>query len=196
MGKKTYLSQQIRLISLATYDLFTDEEFDKYEQIIGLINAINKEEADSKKDKTKDPTVRQQLIDQKRQAQKELEILIASHAGTPRTVRLKSVLDSRLLDEDENGNTVWPNGIVWSKLRNSRKIAEFASNESRAMGLKDKEITYDKVIIKWKSQDILQQIVLDGFYLPVEHPDGTVEQKKFQFMTASAGQFGLLNPFC
>ena len=56
------------------------------------------------------------------------------------------------------------------------------------MGLGDKDVTYDKIILKWKSLDLLRQIVLDGFYMPILHPNGTVERKQYQFVTASAGQ--------
>lgn len=56
------------------------------------------------------------------------------------------------------------------------------------MGLHHQDITFDKVILKWKSKDILKQVVLNGFLLPVLHEDGTVEQKHMRFLTASAGQ--------
>lgn len=56
------------------------------------------------------------------------------------------------------------------------------------MGLKHLDVTFDKIIIKWKSYDILKQIVLDGFYLPIQNEDGTVTNKYYQFFTSSAGQ--------
>lgn len=42
MSKKTYLSNQIRLMSLATYDLFTDEEALAYFKVISHMNAIER----------------------------------------------------------------------------------------------------------------------------------------------------------
>lgn len=81
-----------------------------------------------------------------------------------------------------------PPGVTWWGLKASKRIAEFASEASRAMGLKHNEVTFDKIIVKWKSVDILQQIVLDGFIMPILNPDGTVTKKHYRFLTASAGQ--------
>lgn len=56
------------------------------------------------------------------------------------------------------------------------------------MGLKNGDITFDKIIIKWKNEDILKQIVLDGFLLHVVNDSGETETRKYRVQTASAGQ--------
>ena len=187
-NSKSYLSDQIRLMSLTTNDLFTDEEYDLYMKIIGCINEINSEEDAANRNEKHDPTIRLNKIDEKREYQRKLSKMIDSHAGKPRVVQVRRLFDTRRLKRDEDDNIIYPEGISWSTLRTSKKITEFVSDASRAMGLKPNDITYDKIIIKWKSPDILKQIVLDGFIMPVQMPDGTVEQKKYMFLTASAGQ--------
>ena len=81
-----------------------------------------------------------------------------------------------------------PAGVSWMNLKPSKKIAEFASDISRAMNLSRNEVTFDKIIVRWKSLDILEQIVLDGFIVPVMMDNGAVVEKKYRFLTASAGQ--------
>ena len=56
------------------------------------------------------------------------------------------------------------------------------------MGLTQNEVTFDKIIVKWKSQDILEQIVLDGFIMPIITEEGEIIEKQYRFLTASAGQ--------
>lgn len=175
-------------MSFATYDLFTNEEFDVYTHIIEDMNEINRLKDNGENDEAKI------LIEEKRRYQKQLEDLIKSHKGIPRTVRLESVLDSRKLANDD-GKIIYPEGLSWNKLKMSKKIAEFASEESRAMGLNHLDITYDKIILKWKNVDMLEQLVLDGFIVPILMENGTVDQRHYRIITASAGQFGLLNPF-
>ena len=169
-------------MTLSTVDLFTDEEFDTYISIVNCINEIN-----SMTDED-DPAVKQNKISEKKEHQSRLDKLIKQHADTPRTVRLKSILDTRWLSKDESGNIIWPDGITWRTLRVSKKISEFISDESRTMGLKANDVTFDKVIIKWKSLDILEQIVMNGYFIPVLNEDGTVTNKHHIFVTASAGQ--------
>jgi hypothetical protein len=70
----------------------------------------------------------------------------------------------------------------------SKRIAEFASEESRAMGLNHLDITFDKIIVKWKSIDLLEQIVKDGFTMSILQEDGSIIEKKYRVATASAGQ--------
>ena len=181
MGSKSYLSQQINLMTLSTTDLFTEEEYDLYLQILGLINDISSESERMREDKYHDPTVKEDLKCRKKEAQIKLDKLIASHAGTPRIVQLKRVLDTRLAQPRQQG-------VTWMTLKASRKISEFVSDESRMMGLHQDDVTFDKIVIKWKSLDILHQIVIDGIILPVLHDDGTVENKHHIFLTASAGQ--------
>lgn len=103
-------------------------------------------------------------------------------------MRLQSILDRKKFQLRENGTPIIPSGVTWWTLKASKRIAEFASEASRAMGLKHNEVTFDKIIVKWKSVDILEQIVLDGFIIPILNPDGNVSEKKYRFLTASAGQ--------
>lgn len=187
-GKKTYLSNQIKLISLSTVDMFTDKEYELYRRIIELINKIDEETIASKADSKRDPTIKLDLLANKRSYQEKLANLISQHAGTPRTVRLASVLDVSKCVNEDTGEIEWPSGITWHTLRSSKKIAEFSSDSSRAMGIGDGQVTFDKIVIKWKSLDVLEQIVTDGFVIPILHEDGTVEQKMYRFATASAGQ--------
>lgn len=187
-GKKTYLSNQINLVSLSSVDLFTDQEFDLYRRIIGTINEIEQETEALKDDSKRDPTVKLDLLSQKKELQQQLAHCIASHSGKPRIVRLQSVIDPSKCARLETGEIVLPTGVSWFTLKNSRKIAEFSSDSSRAMAIPDGEVTYDKVIVKWKSLDVLEQIVTDGFIMPILHEDGKVEYKAYRFATASAGQ--------
>ena len=187
-SKKTYLSNQINLISLSTVDLFTEEEFDLYKQIIALINNIDEESYALKENDKRDPTVRLDLIAQKRDLQQKLSDTILAHSGTPRAVRLSSVIDTSKCIDHETGEIVIPQGVTWRKLKNSRKIAEFSSDSSRAMCVPDGEVTFDKIIVKWKSLDVLKQVVTDGFTMNIEKDDGTIETKLYRFATASAGQ--------
>ena len=87
MSVKTYLQEQIKLVSLSSYDLYTDEEMDLYMQIINLKNQLDildeKEESKEKK---------QETIDEKNRIKLQLDTLILKHDDTPRTVRLRSVL--------------------------------------------------------------------------------------------------------
>lgn len=173
---------------MSTNDLFTEEEYAIYKQIIRIINDINEECIALAEDSIRDPTVKLSLVADKKELQQKLAFLISSHAGTPRTVRLSSVIDTSNCIDSETGEVVMPRGVSWKKLKTSRKIAEFSSDSSRAMGVPNNAITYDKVIIKWKSIDVLEQIVTDGFIMPIEKEDGTIENKLYRFATASAGQ--------
>lgn len=123
---------------------------------------------------------RQQIVEEKKILQDELTKLIESHEHVPRTVNLTAVLDPSL--------SPTPQGVTWKSLRPNHRIAEFVSEESRAMGLKTNDITFDKIIVKWKSLSILRQIMLHGFIMPVLEEDGKVTNKHYRFLTASAGQ--------
>lgn len=186
-GRKSYLSEQINLMSFSTTDLFTDEEYELYGKILKTIADLNEDEQIRKKEKARDPTIREQLVSQKKNLQAELDALIASRTE-PRVIRLSAVLNKKRLSHDENHQIVYPPGITWDTLNVSRRIAEFSSEESRGLGLKANDVTFDKIIVKWKSLDILKQIVLNGFCVPILHNDGTVETKHYRFATASAGQ--------
>ena len=187
-SKKTYLSNQINLVSLSSVDLFTSQEYELYKQIISLINDIEQECCALKEESGRDPTVKLDLVAKKKETQQQLAKTIAAHAGIPRVVRIQSVIDSSRCIDAETGEIVWPQGISWRKLKTSRKIAEFSSDGSRAMQIPDGSITFDKIIVKWKSLDVLEQIVTDGFVMPIEHEDGTIENRIYRFATASAGQ--------
>ena len=187
-GKKTYLSHQINLVSLSTVDLFTDEEFALYKQLLATINCIDEETLALKEDSKRDPTVKLDLLSNKKELQHRLAQRIAAHSGTPRVVRMSGVIDPFKCQQDEHGSVVYPPGVSWFMLKPSRKIAEFSSDSSRAIGIPDGEVTFEKIIVKWKSLDVLEQIVTDGFILPILHEDGSVEHKLYRFSTASAGQ--------
>ena len=179
--KKSYLSQQISLMTLVTNDLFTDEENELYLQIVATINEANKLEAAN--DPCADPTIIAEIKAKKKALGKKLGETIAGHAGEPRRVRLRNVLIASAFEDGKE-----PLGVTWKTLKITRKIAEFCSDESRTLGLQPNDITFDKIVVKWKSLDLLRQIVLDGFILPLERPDGTVDEIRMRFMTASAGQ--------
>lgn len=168
-SNKSYLSSQIRLASFSTYDLLTDEERVIFFNIARLKRMLN-------------DTVpnRQEIVNEKRVQQNALAKLIASHEHVPRTVNLSAVLDPTLPER--------PPGVTWKTLKPNRRIAEFVSEETRALGLNENDITFDKIIIKWKSEDILRQIILQGFNMSVLNEDGSVSVKRYRFSTASAGQ--------
>lgn len=177
MSDKSYLKNQIKLISLNANDTFTEDEWDVYMRIISLGNEIDRLNPGRDVELTKE---KKKLIAQKKQASAELSRLIAEHKGFPRKVRLESVCYHKP-DED------CPSGVTWQNLKLSKKIAEFESDMSRAMGLRPNEYTFDKIIIKWKNSDVLEQLVLDGFTMDLL-VDGRIIQKKYRCFTASAGQ--------
>ena len=178
MGQKTYLKNQIRLISLNAYDLFTDKEFNIYMEVCDLAHEIDKlDNAENKTDELQ--WAKTTLIARRKAKSAELSAEIAKHAGKPRKVRLKSVLEMK----SQNAP-----GITWKTLKISRKICEFESEMSRAMGLHHLDHTFDKLIIKWKNEDVLEQIVKDGFTMDILQDDGTVTTKEYMYLTSSAGQ--------
>lgn len=175
-------------MSLATYDLFTDEEHEIYAKMISLMNEIDRLGNLPKQDRPEDCKQQiKQMVAEKKSLTGQLAAVIQRHRGTPRRVRLANVLDLHKF-RDEDGQLHLPPGITWWTLKMSKRIAEFESEESRAMGLKRNEITFDKIIVKWKSLDVLEQIVMDGFIMPLLHEDGSVTEKRYRFHTASAGQ--------
>lgn len=187
--KKSYLSQQYKLMTLTTTDLFTDAEFKLYEKIMSLIAEMGKLDSEDKKNHQDVNAERKaELLAEKKTAQAKLDRMILKHAGKPRSVRVSSVTDSRLLPKDLLGNPIIQPGIRWNTLRISRKIAEFCSDASRYLGIQPDQVFMDKIILKWKSPEILHQVVLDGFYVPILREDGTVENRHYEMVTASAGQ--------
>ena len=175
--EKSYLKNQIKLVSLNANDMFTNEEYEKYMQIIELVNEIDR--LDESKNQ-EDILCKKELIAEKKKMSKELSAIIATHKGVPRKVRLESVIHC---PKDEE----MPDGVTWWNLKLSRKIAEFESDMSRAMGIQTNDHTFDKIIVKWKNEDLLEQLVLDGFTMDLL-VDGMIIQKKYRCFTASAGQ--------
>ena len=189
MSKKSYLSQQIKLMTMTTTDLFTYQEFDLYQQIMALLSEVDAITAEAKKTHTKPNAGRiEELLAEKKTVQAQLDHMILTHAGTPRVVRVSGVVDSRLLPQDAEGNPIPQWGVTWDTLRTSRRIAEFCSDMSRTLGYQHNDICFDKIILKWKSPEVLHQIVMDGFILPLQKENGEIENRHFNFITASAGQ--------
>ena len=177
MSVKTYLQEQIRLVSLSSYDLFTDEEYDLYMEIISKKNELDKmDESGDEKDE------RSRIIKEKNKLKERLDALILSHADTPRTVRLKSVIYY-----PKDADYPFPEGITYRNLKTSKKIAEFCCELSRAMGLENLDCTLNLIVIKWKNIELLRQLIMNGFYMPILTKDG-VQNKHYRFYTASAGQ--------
>jgi len=177
MSVKTYLQEQIRLVSLSSYDLFTDEESDLYMQIIEQkkeLDRLDEEKAENEK--------RKPFIEKKNALKVQLEKLILSHEDTARTVRLKSVIYY-----PKDADYPFPKGITYHSLKTSKKIAEFCCELSRALELNNLDCTLDLVVVKWKNLEILRQLVMKGMYMPILTKTG-VEHVHYHFYTASAGQ--------
>ena len=177
MSEKSYLKNQIKLISLNANDMFTNEEYDKYMEIISFVNEIDKLDGSPN---AEDAVVKKELILKKKQSASELTKLIREHVGYPRKVRLESVIYHK-----ENEEV--PAGVTWRNLKLSKKIAEFESDMSRAMGLQTNDHTFDKIIVKWKNLDLLEQLVIDGFTMELLQDDKII-QKKYRYFSSSAGQ--------
>ena len=177
MSIKTYLQEQIRLVSLSSYDLFTDEELESYMKIIELKN-----ELDTLGKNPEDDEKRKEIFEKKSKLKESLEAVILSHADNPRTVRLKSIIYY-----PSDADYPFPEGVTYQNLKTSKKIAEFCCELSRAMGLKNLDCTLDLVVVKWKNIEILRQIVMNGIIIPILTKDGVLN-KHYHFYTASAGQ--------
>ena len=177
MSEKSYLKNQIKLVSLNANDMFTNDEFDKYLEIISYVNEIDKLDISPT---IEDVLKKKELVAKKKHAKRELSELIRQHKGIPRKVRLESVIYHK-------EGTELPAGVTWRNLKLSKKIAEFESDMSRAMGLQTDEHTFDKIIVKWKDLDLLEQLVMDGFTMDLL-VDGRIVQKKYQYFSSSAGQ--------
>lgn len=177
MSVKTYLQDQIRLVSLSSYDLFTEEEYNLYMQIIEQKNILDK------MDEKNSPKVEKQpVIENKNVLKQQLDNLVLKHGDTPRTVRLNAVIYY-----PQNASYPFPEGITYKSLKSNKKIAEFCCDLSRAMGLNNLDRTLDLVVVKWKNIEILRQLVMNGFYMPIYTEDG-IENRHYRFFTASAGQ--------
>lgn len=177
MSDKSYLKNQIRLVSLNANDLFTDKEHEIFMEVCDLVHNIEKME----EEEHADPALKKELIAQRKNKSALLSEEIKKHGDRPRKVRLKSVLS-------QNKDNPVPDGVTWKSLKFSKKINEFESELSRAMGLHHLDQTFDKIIIKWKNVDVMEQLIKNGFTLDVLQEDGTIETKKFQYLTSSAGQ--------
>ena len=179
MSEKSYLKNQIKLVSLDTNDMFTDDEHDKYMEVVELSNEIGR----LRKERTPENIVKKkEVIEQKKHSISELNELIKQHKGVIRRVRLKSVLH---LEKDEEV----PLGVTWEKLKISNTITEFESDLSRTMGIVTNDYTLDKIIVSWgpHKEDMLSQLVLDGFIMEVIEYERII-QKKYRFFTAGAAQ--------
>lgn len=177
LSVKTYLQQQFRLVSLSSYDLFTDEEYDLYMKIVAQKNELDRLDEEGSNDDEW-----QEVLDKKSELKLKLENLINDHNDKPRTVRLKSVIYY-----PKDAPYPFPEGVTYKNLKTSKKIAEFCCELSRAMGLNHLDKTLDLIVVKWKNIQILRQLVMNGFIVPVLTPDG-IENKHYRFFSASAGQ--------
>lgn len=178
MSVKTYLQEQIRLVSLSSYDLFTDAEYDLYMQIIEQKNLLDRMEEEG----IKGGELRQAVINKKKDLKDKLERLIYEHKDNPRSVRLKSVIYY-----PKDAEYPFPEGVTYKNLKTSKKIAEFCCELSRAMGLEHLDQTLDLIVVKWKNIEMLRQLVINGFYIPILTKDG-IENRHYRFFTASSGQ--------
>ena len=136
MSEKSYLKNQIRLVSLNSSDLFTDQEHEIFMEICDLKNEIDK----MSKNPDCDQLERKKLITKKKKKTAQLTNVIKKHAGTPRKVRLQSVLTQKK-DMPELA------GATWKRMKFSKQINEFESEMSRMMGLHHLDYTFDKIII-------------------------------------------------
>ena len=180
MGEKSYLKNQVYLPGLSSYDLFTDDEMAAYSRIIEAKNELNRIDSQCGTEEEK-----KLWIAKKKDAQAELAKLIEQHAGIPREVRLKNVIYW-----PKDAEEPFPAGMSWKNMNFSKKISEFSSELTRAMGLKT-NYTMDQIVVKWKSLDLLHQLVIDGFNLRLLNEDRSVTTKHYHFFSASAGQIGL-----
>lgn len=177
MSDKSYLKNQIKLVSLNANDMFTEEEFEKYMEVISYVNEIDRLETSRE---TEDIIKKKEFVKLKKKASEELSHLISQHKGITRKVRLESVIYHKRDEE-------LPQGVTWRNLKLSKKIAEFESDMSRTMELQTNDHTFDKIIVKWKNLDLLEQLVLDGFTMDLL-VDGRIIQKKYRYFSSSAGQ--------
>lgn len=172
MGEKSYLKDQIRLLSMTSYDFFTTEELEIYQKILAVKSELDALDKNQKEEFSA-------LVPQRKELSKQLKELIAAHAGKPRAVNLSLVCKK----QEE-----MPPGVSFHNLKFNRIISEFCSELSRAMGLKPMDRTYDLIVVTWKSIDIMEQLVKDGFTMKILNPDETVEERLYHLYTASAGQ--------
>jgi len=177
LSVKTYLQEQIRLVSLSSNDLFTEEEYELYMQIVE-----QKKELDKLDEIKADKEEKQPFILKKNELKTELETLVIQHRKKPRTVRLNSIIWY-----PKDADYPFPEGITYRNLKTNKKIAEFCCELTRAIGLTNLDCTLDLVVVKWKNIEILYQLVINGFNMPILTKDG-VENKHYRFFTASAGQ--------
>ena len=147
-------------------------------QIIGLKSKLDELDEEKAVKEEKQP-----IINEKNEKKEKLEALILKHGDEPRTVRLKSVLYY-----PKDADYPFPEGVTYNSLKSSKKIAEFCCELSRAMGLSNLDKTLDLIVVKWKNVEILRQLVMNGFNMPILHNDGTIETRHYHFYTASAGQ--------
>lgn len=162
--KARYLKNQYQLLSIKSSDVMTDEELTVFNNILKLKKAI---------DETIDKKEKEALVKERKEQSKLLNELFKKFTGI-RKLNPKCVCDIRLLRNREI-----PEVITWENLRESKKIQEFCNEESRILGINPNEICMSKVVMEWKSKDIIRQCIINGFYINDVH---------YSFHTASAGQ--------
>lgn len=190
MSRKDYLSSQFRLMSLKTSDLFTAEETELFRKLLEIKKKIgdNKTRKADKKhpidaaERKQIDAENKELNAQKKEINAEMKALIKSNKHLKREINIAAVCDTRSAI-----NGVYPPAIEWDNLKLSRQIQEFCSEGSRLLEIPINSVSWDKIIIAWKSIDILEQIVKNGFTAKVVI-DGRIVEKEYMFMTASAGQ--------
>ena len=92
ISRKNYLSDQIKLMTISTYDLFTKDEMEAYRQILSCIERIQAETEARKKKTSRDPTIILALKEEKKKAQQRLDSLITQRDGLPREIQPETVL--------------------------------------------------------------------------------------------------------
>ena len=166
-------------MTLTTFDLMTPDEAELSFRLASTLKNIDELKKENKKKKL--PDFQQRFNDLRARSRNiayRLNTLIESYPERPRKVLLSNV------NTREYQNQPY---VTWESLKFTRRIAEFSSEESRAMGLKKDEVTFDKIILKWKTLEILRQVVMHGFTMPVLI-NGEIVEKHYRFTTASAGQ--------
>ena len=77
MSDKSYLKNQIKLVSLNARDTFTQDEFEKYMELVSYINEIDRLAPSKVKE---DIILKKEFLAKKKQAKKELSAMVKLHA--------------------------------------------------------------------------------------------------------------------
>lgn len=172
--KGRYLSAQYKLLSIQSSDLMTDEEAAIFRSLLEIKQKINA--AETKEEKTK-------FVNEKKAASKRMNEMIAAHEG-PRRLNPACVCDTRSFVDGQP-----PDYISWDNVKETRRIQEFCSEESRILGVEKDSVFLGKIIMAWKTIEILEQVVINGLVVPLLDPEtGEIKDVPYRFHTASAGQ--------